>query len=60
MHRGRAMKLHENPSRWHFVSNLDRLQLPCRTARGAGRLHPKTLCLQNCCRPADRTKANAI
>ena len=51
----------KNPSCWHFVSNLDLcLQLPCRTARGAGRLHLKTLCLQNCCRPADRTKANAI
>ena len=54
------MKLHENASRWRFVCNLDRLQLPSRTAGDAGSLHFKALFLQNRCKPADRTKANAI
>jgi hypothetical protein len=50
------MKLHENASGGRFVCNLDWLQLPCGTARGAGHLHVQTLFLQNRC----DTKANAV
>ena len=52
--------MHENVSRWRLVCNLDRLQLPYGTAGDAGSLHLKALFLQNCCKPADRTKANAF
>ena len=42
----RKVKLHESASRWGFVSNFDRLQLPYRAAGDVGSLHRSRLFLQ--------------